>query len=78
MKKMKLKPSEAICGLYPILVGAALLLLSAVAENGETETSRALVANRGDIPAMIASLLAGMAILTGGSAASFCLERYYT
>ena len=64
--------------LFHILLGAALLLLSAVAENGETEMSAALVPKLSDVPEMIAALLAGMAASSAFGAALAYIERENT
>ena len=63
---------------FTVLLGAALLILSAVVENGETAMSRALVKNMNEVPQMIEALLAGAVVTTAGGAASCALEKYFT
>jgi len=59
---------------FTVLLGAALLLLSAVAERGQTEMSRTLVGNFSDVPRMIEALIAGLTAAVGGGAASSYVE----
>ncbi|MBQ7670226.1 MAG: hypothetical protein IJS45_05850 [Clostridia bacterium] len=62
--------------IYILLIGAALLLLSAVSEHGETEMSRVLVGNFHDVPEMIEALIAGFALTAlGAAAASYLLKN---
>ena len=61
---------------YFTVIFAALLLLSAVAEHGQTEWSRVLVPRMHEVPKMIEALAAGMAITVGGGAAGVYLEYY--
>lgn len=61
---------------YITLIGAALLLLSAVSERGETEMSRILVTHFYEVPEMIEALLAGFAMASFGAvAASYLLKN---
>lgn len=53
--------------IYHILLGGALLLLSAVAEGGSTEFSRTLVPHTDDVPKMMESLVAGFVICAAGA-----------
>ena len=73
---MKIRIEEIVRLCFIILIGAALLMLSAVAENGETQMSRTLISNMEDVPKMIEALAAGMAITVGGGAAGVYLEYY--
>ena len=76
--KMKILPEDMIKLLYHVLIGAALLLLSAVAENGETAMSATLVPRASDVPRMIEALLAGMTATVAFGAASAYLMRENT
>jgi|GEM_PF-2188733 len=73
-----IKPNEVIKLVYFLIFGAALLLLSAVAENGETEMSRVLVRRMSDVPQMIEALVAGFAFAVTGAAAAAYIERENT
>ena len=60
-----MKEPAQIIGLFMLIVlGASLLLLSAVAEHGETEMSKTLVQSMNDVPEMIEALLASAAAVT--------------
>ncbi len=58
-----------------IIIFASLLLLSAVAEHGETEMSRRLVPRMQDVPQMIEALVAAMTFAVAGGAASCYIEK---
>ena len=68
-------PAQIIRLLMLTVLGAALLLLSAVAERGETEMSRALVRKMSEVPEMIEALLASAAAVTAGGAAASYIEK---
>ncbi len=54
---------------YLVILGASLLILSAVIENGETEMSRVLVEHRESVPEMTKALASAYAAALGGCAA---------
>lgn len=71
-----MKEPAQIIGLFMLIVlGASLLLLSAVAEHGETEMSKTLVQSMNDVPEMIEALLASAAAVTAGGAAASYIEK---
>lgn len=61
--------------LYFVLFGDALLLLSAIAENGETELSRRLITGYWQVPEMLEALLMCLLILVSGAFAYYLAER---
>lgn len=69
------EPAQIIGLLMLIVLGASLLLLSAVAEHGETEMSKTLVQSMNDVPEMIEALLASAAAVTAGGAAASYIEK---
>ena len=69
------EPAQIIGLLMLIVLGASLLLLSAVAEYGETEMSKTLVQSMNDVPEMIEALLASAAAVTAGGAAASYIEK---
>ena len=62
---------------YIVILGASLLILSAVAENGETEMSRVLIANRQSVPEITQPLAAAYTAAVGGCAAFAAALREY-
>ena len=60
---------------YHIIIFAALLLLSAVAEHGGTEMSSRLVPRMSEVPEMIEALVAAMTAAVAGGAASCYIEN---
>ena len=69
------EPAQIIGLLMLIVLGASLLLLSAVAEHGETEMSKTLVQSMNDVPEMIEALLASAAAVTAGGAEASYIEK---
>ena len=69
------EPAQIIGLLMLIVLGASLLLLSAVAEHVETEMSKTLVQSMNDVPEMIEALLASAAAVTAGGAAASYIEK---
>ena len=69
------EPAEIIRLFMLTVLGASLLLLSAVAEHGETEMSRTLVRKMSEVPEMIEALLASAAAVTAGGAAASYIEN---
>ncbi len=69
------EPAEIIRLFMLTVLGASLLLLSAVAERGETEMSRTLVRKMSEVPEMIEALLASAAAVTAGGAAASYIEN---
>ncbi len=68
---MKKRVQENIIKLaYHAVLFASLLLLSAVAEHGETEMSKVLVPRMSDVPGMIEALVAAMTVSVAGGALS--------
>ncbi len=61
--------------MYFILLGHLLLLTSAVYENGGSEFSRRLVPRMSQVPKMLESLLASLAVLTVWAFVYFYIER---
>ena len=72
---MMKEPEKTISLLMLVVLGAALLLLSAVAERGETEMSRTLVRKMSDVPEMIEAIIASAAAVTVGGAAASYIEK---
>ena len=60
---------------YYIVIFAALMLLSAVSEHGETEMSKILVPRMHEVPRMIEALIAAMSAAVGGGAAACYIEN---
>ena len=60
---------------YFVVIFASLLLLSAVAERGETEMSRRLVPRMFEVPQMIEALIAGMTFAGAGGTAAAYIEK---
>ncbi|MBR6918074.1 MAG: hypothetical protein IKN38_07815 [Clostridia bacterium] len=73
-----LKGEELLRLVYHLLLGAALLLLSAVAEGGDTEMSRSLVHSMTQVPQMIEALVAGMTLAVGGGTLAAYIDHIDT
>ena len=69
------KPDNIIKLAYFTVIFAALLLLSAVAEHGQTEWSRTLVPRIHEVPEMAEALVAGMTAAVAGGAAAAYIEN---
>ncbi len=69
------EPTDFLRLLMLIVLGAALLLLSAVAEGGTTEMSRALVRRMADVPEMIEALIICVAAIAAGGAGAAYINK---
>ena len=70
-----MKAENIVKRAYHIVIFAALMLLSAVSEHGETEMSKILVPRMHEVPRMIEALIAGMTFAVAGGTAAAYIEK---
>lgn len=75
---MKIKATDYLRFLYFVLLGALLILLAAVNEQGETELSRTLIPRFSEVPEMIEAIIAGVTLTTAGGLGASYIEREKT